>query len=95
MKFNVSTLLQVNMTNISHSKSAFKAIQGQPSLINRGANRTIAGAHSWIIDEFNKEVDIQGLDNDRIRDIPIVTAGRVALIYVITIKRVLNTQRVD
>ena len=81
------------MTNISHSKSVLRAIQGQLSSINRGANGAIAGAHVWIIAKCNKGVDIQGSDNDRIRDIPIVTAGKVALMHVITIGRVLNTQR--
>ena len=64
-------------------------------MTNRGANGTIAGAYAWIIDKFNKGVDIQELNNDRIGDIPIVTDGRVALMHVISIRRVLDTQRGD
>ena len=65
------------MTNISYTVSAFKAIQGQAFLVDRGANGGVAGADVQIIAKTKRNVDIQGIDNHRITDILIVTAGGV------------------
>lgn len=77
INFNGSTYRKVNTTNISYSVSAFKAIQGQASLVDRGANGGVAGSDVRIIAKTTRRVDIQGIDNHRITDIPIVTAGGV------------------
>ena len=77
INFNGSTYRKVNMTNISYVVSAFKAIQGPSSLVDRGANGGVAGADVRIIAKTNRKVDIQGIDNHRITNIPIVTAGGV------------------
>ena len=47
------------------------------SLIDRGANGGIAGKDVRIIEHLNRRVDVQGIDNHQINDIPIVTAGGV------------------
>ena len=59
---------QVSATQASHSKGA---------LIDRGANGRIAGNDVGIIATTGKSVDIQGIDNHRSKEIPIVTTGGV------------------
>ena len=51
----------------------------QESLVDRGANGGIAGADVRVISKSpDRVVNIQGIDNHEITDIPIVTAGGVA-----------------
>jgi hypothetical protein len=47
------------------------------ALIDRGANGGIAGDDVRIINRTGRQVDVQGIDNHQIVDIPIVTAGAV------------------
>ena len=47
------------------------------SLVDRGANGGIAGNDVKIIERLNRRVDVQGIDNHQMNDIPIVTAGGV------------------
>jgi hypothetical protein len=47
------------------------------AFIDRGANGGIAGDDAWIIYRTGRQVDVQGIDNHQIVDIPIVTAGAV------------------
>jgi hypothetical protein len=47
------------------------------ALVDRGANGGIAGDGVWIINRTGRQVDVQGIDNHQIVDIPIVTAGAV------------------
>jgi hypothetical protein len=47
------------------------------ALVDRGANGGIAGDDVWIINRTGPQVDVQGIDNYQIVDIPIVTAGAV------------------
>jgi hypothetical protein len=47
------------------------------ALVDRGANGGIAGDDVWIINRTGQQVDVQGIDNHQIVDIPIVTAGAV------------------
>ena len=47
------------------------------SLVDRGANRGIAGGDVRIIEKTGCSVDVRGIDNHQITDIPIVTAGAV------------------
>jgi hypothetical protein len=49
----------------------------QGALVDRGANGGIAGDDVRIIHESGRQVDVQGIDNHQIVDIPIVTAGAV------------------
>jgi hypothetical protein len=47
------------------------------ALIDHGANGGITGDDVWIINCTGRQVDVQGIDNHQIVDIPIVTAGAV------------------
>jgi hypothetical protein len=47
------------------------------ALIDRGAIRGIAGDDVLIINRTGRQVDVQGIDNHQIVDIPIVTAGAI------------------
>jgi hypothetical protein len=47
------------------------------ALVDRGANGGIAGDDVWIINRTGRQVDVQGIDNHQIVDIPIVTAGAI------------------
>ena len=47
------------------------------SLVDRGANGGISGSDVRIIEKLHRHVDVQGIDNHRMNDIPIVTAGGV------------------
>lgn len=48
------------------------------SLVDRGANGGIAGNDVRIINRTNKSVNVRGIDDHQITDIPLVTAGGVA-----------------
>jgi transposase InsO family protein len=45
------------------------------ALIDRGANGGIAGDDARIISKTNRTVDVQGIDNHQVTDIPIVTSA--------------------
>ena len=47
------------------------------SLVDRGANGGIAGSDVRVIEMLHRSVDVQGIDNHKMENIPIVTAGRV------------------
>ena len=47
------------------------------SLMDRGANGGIAGDNVCIIDTTGRFVNIEGIDNQQVVDVPIVTAGGV------------------
>ena len=47
------------------------------SLIDRGANSGIAGDNVCIIKKSDQTVNVRGIDNHQITNIPIVTAGGV------------------
>ena len=57
INFNGSKYRKVNMTNIFYLVSAFKAIQGQASLVDRIANGGVAGADVRIIAKTNRNVN--------------------------------------
>ena len=64
------------MTSITYSILACCA-GNKSSLVDRGANGGIAGDNIQVISKTGQTVDIQGIDNHRINEIPIVTAGGV------------------
>jgi hypothetical protein len=47
------------------------------ALVDRGANGGIAGDDVRIINRTGQQVNVQGIDNHQIVDIPIVTAGAI------------------
>jgi len=67
---------QVNTHTINCSVSIHKSSQ-VGSLVNHGANSGIAGGDVHVIEKTGCSVDIWGIDNHQIVDIPIVTAGAV------------------
>ena len=62
---------------MTYKVSSTQATQSKGALIDRGANGGIAGDDIRIIAKTGRSVDIQGIDNHRINEIPIVTAGGV------------------
>lgn len=65
------------MTSALFSISSCHASGHKGSLVDCGANGGIAGDDVRIIAKTDRSVDIQGIDNHRINEIPIVTAGGV------------------
>ena len=47
------------------------------SLVDRGANVGIAGNDVCVIERLNRNVDVQGIENHQLNNVPIVTAGGV------------------
>jgi hypothetical protein len=47
------------------------------ALVDCGANGGIAGDDVWVSNRTGRQVDVQGIDNHQMVDIPIVTAGAV------------------
>ena len=47
------------------------------SLIDRGANGGIAGTDTRVIDTTSRTIDLSGIDDHTVRNLPIVTAGGV------------------
>ena len=66
---------QVNVSNILYHHSHDTSKRG--ALVDRGANGGICGNDVRIISKTGRSVDVQGIDNHQITDIPIVTAGAV------------------
>jgi len=67
---------QVQSHCIYYSVSLHKSRQ-IGSLIDRGANGSIAGDDVHIIEKSNQMVNIRGINNHQITNIPIVTAGGI------------------
>ena len=53
------------------------ALTNKGSLVDRGANGGLCGTHVRLIDKTGRSIDIQGIDNNQITDVPIVTAGDI------------------
>ena len=69
---------KINSHDIRYNVSSTSRIK-QSSLIDRGANGSIAGSDTRVIERHpHRTVDIRGIDNHEIQSIPIVTAGAVA-----------------
>ena len=77
MNLNGTIYRQVNTASTLYSISSCHAPGHKGSLVDRGANRGIAGDDVRIIAKTDRSVNIQGIDNHRINKIPIVTAGGV------------------
>ena len=48
------------------------------SLVDRGANGGLAGSDVRIITKTDRTIDVNGIDNHQVSNLPIVTAGGVA-----------------
>jgi len=77
---NISTF-NVNIVNKSYSITNFamrkKKGKTFSSLCDRGANGGVCGSDMRVINITDKQVDLTGVDNHEIKDIPIVTAAGV------------------
>src|SRR5687767_12594029 len=67
---------QVNMAKLAYIASAHHG-KYTGALVDQGADGGIAGEDVCIINKTGRHVDVQGIDNHQIVDIPIVTAGAV------------------
>ena len=65
------------MANTLYNISAYRTSTRKGALVDRGANGGIAGEKVCVIAKTGRQVDIQGIDNHRMVDIPIVSAGGV------------------
>ena len=68
--------LRIN-SHITYQISTSSRHNVMSSLVDRGANGGIAGDDVRVIFKTLRNVDIQGIDNHQIQNIPIVTAGGV------------------
>ena len=67
----------VNVSQISYKVASHHARKRDGALVDRGANGGIAGEDVCVIAKTGRQVDVQGIDNHQIVDVPIVTAGAV------------------
>ena len=77
VNLNGTVYRQVNVARTLYSISSCHAVGRKGSLIDQGANGGIAGEDVRIIGKTDRSVDIQGIDNHWMTEIPIVTAGGV------------------
>ena len=67
---------EVNMAKVRYCHSHSRTRRG--ALVDRGANGGICGNDVRIINKTGRMVDVQGIDNHQVVDVPIVTGGAVA-----------------
>ena len=66
------------INNIVYSVSKRSIINSRNgTLIDRGANGGLAGYNGRVLHKTGRKVDVQGIDNHQITNIPIVTAAGV------------------
>ena len=76
--FNMESSTYVAAThNITYNISRHRRSSNSGALIDRGANGGIAGHNVRIIATTDRHVDIQGVSNHQVVDVPIVTCGAV------------------
>ena len=69
---------QVNMAKMLYKVSTHKSSSKGDSLVDRGANGGVGGEDVRVIDFTGRSVDVQGIDNHQVTDIPLATVGAVA-----------------
>jgi hypothetical protein len=62
---------------VSFQKIKNASIVRWNALIDRGANGSIAGTDMKVIERSDRTIDLSGLDDHTVRNLPIVTAGGV------------------
>jgi hypothetical protein len=65
------------LNNVMYHVSNHKQMTLPLALIDRGANGSVAGSDTWLIDKSLHSVHIQGINDHMIKDIPIGTVGAV------------------
>ena len=68
---------QVNFVNIQYTVTTSQTQTKRGALVDRGANGGIAGSDVRLIAKTDRHVDIQGIDNHRMNDVPIASVGAV------------------
>ena len=68
---------EANMASVMYNVSNYQTATRKGALVDRGANGGIAGDDVRVIAKTGRQVDVQGIDNHQIVDIPIITAGAV------------------
>ena len=64
--------------NLKYKANLSEAIgKGWNSLVDRGANGGIAGRETRVMDWSDRKIDLSGIDDHTVRDLPLVTAGAV------------------
>jgi hypothetical protein len=73
---NGKTYRFVHVAQTVYSTSNHRSMR-RGALIDRGANGSITGKDVRVVDRTHRQVDVQGIDNHQIVDIPIATVGAV------------------
>lgn len=68
---------QVNQTITMYRASPHRMSNKGAALVDRGCNGGICGNDVRVISKTHRTVNIQGIDNHRMNDMPVVTAGAV------------------
>ena len=68
----------VKCNHLSYTVTSTQTKTSCGALIDRGANGGLAGSDVRIIAKTDREVDVDGIDNHQMVNLPIVTAGAVA-----------------
>ena len=74
VQFQGTTYREVSMANIVYKTSEHRHVR-KGALVDRGANGGLAGDDMRILFGVGKQVDVQGIDNHQLIDIPLVTAA--------------------
>ena len=81
-EINASTIYRVSQSNFTKRKGA---------LIDSGANGSLAGSDVRVISQMNdRKVNVEGIDNHQLTDIPLVTAAGVITTQKGTIIAIMN-----
>jgi hypothetical protein len=72
---NGVTYRHINMTNILYNVNNNKVSQPGLSLVDRGANGGVLGSDVLILETTSRSVNIVGIDNHEITNIPICTGA--------------------
>ena len=73
--YKINAYLINNITYSASKGSVMNSRNG--TLIDRGANGGLAGCNVRVLHKTGRQVDVQGIDNHQITNIPIVTAAGV------------------
>jgi hypothetical protein len=76
IQLNGKIYQQVNMSNILYI-ATLHCTTRRGALVDRGANGCIGGEDIRVISRTGRIMDVQGIDDHQIVDMPIITAGAV------------------
>ena len=70
------------MSNLNVIYYHSRALTNKGSLVDRGTNDGLRSTDVRIIEKTGRSVDIQGIDNYQITDVPIVTANAILCLHI-------------